>query len=218
LLALSTSDHIEMLRLWFFLFVSQCPVLTSVKQLSAPSSSDVAALGPAGLSEPGEEDLLAEVDNEEDHSMEVDVLGADGGLMYTNVKGSGSAARSRSTREVVHMMYIEVADGAGVYKGHYDLLLPETGATISVPQDGRCFWHCIAARSGETTEWLVRRTPTGLAATPSGFPDVDRQQREVEAARHAMEAVTSALDLTDDRELAHGSLQAISWSRTSTCK
>jgi hypothetical protein len=163
-----------MLRLWFFLFVYRFLVLTSVKQLSVPSSSDAAAVGPADLREPGEEDLPVEVEDEEDHSMEVDVLGAHGGFMYTNVKGSGSAARSRSTREVVHMMYIEVADGAGVYKGHYDLLLPETGSAISVPQDGRCFWHCIAARFGDTSEWLVRRTPTGLAATQSGFADVDR--------------------------------------------
>ena len=97
------------------------------------------------------------------------VLGANGGLDYIKV------CPARST---FHLTYMEVADGAGVFRGHYDAFLPGESVAISVPQDGRCFWSALVVlQEGCSLElWVRPRMANGVAA------DLQRAEVEVAAA------------------------------------
>ena len=156
-----------------FMLVLGCPLAFAAKGGPPTPVLSVADGTHEGPAEPFDDSLLL-VDMEEE-TMEVDtVMPGTGGLMYTTTK-------------IVHMMYIEVSDAAGHFRGHYDLYLPHSQNVVSVPQDGRCFWSSIAAHAHPGSAWAVPRLANGVARSASGSVDIDRNAAEIQAARDVME-------------------------------
>ena len=44
--------------------------------------------------------------------------------------------------------------------------------TVQVSQDGRCFWHCLAAHKHGVDPYLIARLGNGCPATEDGVIDV----------------------------------------------
>ena len=115
----------------------------------------------------------------------------------------GRAAPGNQQQETkpIRLLYIEVADGAGRFKGHYDLLLEGPGGealTVQVPQDGRCFWHSLCAEHHGHKAYVVQRKANGVPT------DVDRFLEEVLGAHGVMRPYLERLEATGRGHLTAG--------------
>ena len=162
--------------------------------LATPSSSSSAAYAPVQhelsleLSGMAGADLISEGDlaiippDAFVAAEETMVVDSNGGISHIKLDNSGVPT--------IHMLYTEVADASGMFRGHYDLLLWPEGRTVQVPQDGRCFWACLAAFTGDDWhEWIRPRMLNGVAGRQGESAvscDFDRAEFEIGAAKGAM--------------------------------
>ena len=103
---------------------------------------------------------------------------------------------------LVNMFYSEVADGSGSFRGHYDLM-PSMGNTVSVWQDGGCFWSSIAA-AAHPPDWERPRTPSGAPMTETGNLDMQRADVETNAAIAIMEPYLQHLKQSGREDQVYG--------------
>ena len=99
-----------------------------------------------------------------------------GGRAYVQ-DGDGCMWRRR-LHQRARLIYVEIEDGAGVAKGHFDAVLAG-GYTITLPRNGRCFWHGLCA-SQDPSEYRTERSAGGAAV------DAEKAQAEITKARAIM--------------------------------